>query len=48
MFSDDERTDGIPAVFNDLCLIDEERVDLYSKHPGMSEDITIIVFNKDN
>ena len=48
IFSDHEHADGIKDTFNDFCLLDEERVDLYSKDPGMSEDITIIVFNKDN
>ena len=48
IFSDHEHADGIKNTFNNFCLLDEERVNLYSKEPGMSEDITIIVFNKNN
>ena len=51
IFSDHERAhgmNGIKGTLNTWCLLDEERVDLYPKELHMSEDVTIIVFNKGN
>ena len=48
IFSDHVYADGIRGAFNECCLLGEEKVGLYSKEPHMQEDVTIIVFNKDN